>query len=245
MAPMVYAPHRLAIAESAGFLEFANHMSFLDSPKPQRNNLFAIIHCLTTEIWVLALITYIFYACVNTGQKNFFRVATSFIDHFSLLLQQSLSLNTKLQFQYRPFLLISWLFSAFFFSNFFTSDMLAKMTFKPKSIIDSVDEIYADKSIRPLIVKAGYLYNAHLKGSALDSRLEFVNYLEYFGLNTVNRILRERAVLIAKEDFIDNIIESNPYLPLRKCSEGKFLLPSGFLLHKAMPPQLKKSTRKL
>lgn len=152
-----------------------------------------------------------------------------------------MSPRTVCQNHYSPRILISWSIAAFFYYQFFTTDMLATLTARPHSVVDSMEEVLANKDVIPLTIKALYTYHAYIKGTPLDSRMEFIKYSDTFKPQTFSRIINEKAVLLLKENQVDLIIEFNSYLPLRKGSKGSYLLFTGYLLNKGLDPKLKRS----
>ena len=141
---------------------------------------------------------------------------------------------------YIKFLSAFWLLNCVFWIQFFNSDFLSNLTFVPRNVIDSIDDVIHYKHLKILIRKTEFLYNYILKDGPLENKFDFVTHKQVQSYSTINKILSEKYVFVGSETDIDKIIMFMPPLPLYKSKNSNYIGISSVLFNKLWDDPIKK-----
>lgn len=123
--------------------------------------------------------------------------------------------------------------------------MLATLAERPADIIETLQQIFNDKKVVPLMAGIDFAYNEVLKHTSLKERIELLTYKQIKSLYLLNRVVKEKVVLIFDEIEIEEMIEMNPALPLHKGRNSQFLYFCSPLLTRRLGVDLRREIKRM
>lgn len=157
LAPMVLTANRLTVAESTAPLYCENGLTLLSNPKIMSTDLLSISQCFTRSNWVLFWLSFAIISIIKS-RFNCTKFISGFFHTLAILLR-----NGKANGFF-----IVWVFLAFFYTNLFANDMLAKLTSDLKHFVKTLEELRNDSTMSALVMEETFEYETVLKVSALQ-----------------------------------------------------------------------------